>query len=325
LPSNSSFVSVILVNYNGSAILEECLNALQQQTHNSFEVMVVDNGSTDDSVGLIRNNYPHIELITLGRNEGFARAHNIALEQALKKGPHAIALVNTDAVLDPDWLLSVMSFMENSGFDLIQSLVCMHEDPERIDSAGIGVTPSLKIYDRQHGQPVSSVEGHTEIFGPCFAAAAFRAGVFPALRDDHGYLDETFGSFYEDVDFCFRANAKGYKSALLAEPLCRHRLSYTADRRPFLKYFYLGRNYFLVLTKHIPSSTLLKNLPFIFLNRLGFCLRTISHPRNFCGFTLGSMAGFTRLTSRLISSRGRTKRGTGESTLIQKIKQGEYE
>jgi GT2 family glycosyltransferase len=285
--------------------------------------MVVDNGSTDGSVDLIRNTYPHVELIALERNEGFARAHNIALELVLKKDPRAIALVNTDAVLDSAWLLSVMNFMEDSGYDLVQSIICMHPDPERTDSAGIGIDPSLKIYDRQHGESVNCVEGPTEIFGPCFAAAAFRAEVFPTIRDNHGYLDETFGSYYEDVDFCFRARAKGYTSGLLAEPLCRHRRSYTADRRPFFKYFYLGRNYLLVLTKHIPPHMLLEKLPRILLNRLAFGFRTIGHPRNFCGFTLGTILGLIRFTGRLFS-RKRAARSTLETELTQEIRKGDY-
>jgi GT2 family glycosyltransferase len=325
LPGNSTFVSVIVVNHNGSDILGECLDSLQQQTHTAFEVMVVDNGSTDDSKEFVQNNYPQVELIALEKNEGFARAHNIALELALKKEPQAIAFVNTDAVLDSDWLFSLMSYMEDSGFDLVQSIICMHSDTARIDSTGIGVSHSLRIYDRQHGHPVSRVQGHTEIFGPCFAAAAFRAGVFPSLRDDHGYLDETFGSFYEDVDFCFRANARGYRSGLLPEPLCRHRRSHTADRRPFHKYFYLGRNYLWVLSKHVPSPLLLRNLPSILLNRLVFGLRTIGHPRNFFGYALGSFLGFGRLTGRLFSFKGRGKGSAVDRDLIRKIQKGIYE
>jgi len=325
LNSNSPLVYFIVVNHNGSAILEECLNAIQLQTHNPFEIMVVDNGSTDDSVALIRNKYPHIRLITLERNEGYARAHNIALEQALKEEPRVIALINTDAVLHPDRLLSVLNFVEGSDFDLIQTLILKHEDAERIDSAGIGISRSLKIYDRQHGQPVRCAEANTAIFGPCFAAAAFQAHVFQSLRDEHGYLDETFGSFYEDVDFCFRANARGYKSALLAEPLCRHHRSHTADSHPFQKYFHLGRNYFFVLAKHIPAHTLLKYFPAFFLERMAFSLRTVRYPRRFFGFALGSLMGLGRLAGRIFPIKGRTESFSRKAELMQKIGKGEYE
>jgi hypothetical protein len=234
-------------------------------------------------------------------------------------------LVNTDAVLHPDWLLSVISFLEDSEFDLVQTLILKYEDPGRIDSAGIGVSRSLKIHDRQYGQPVRCVKGNTEIFGPCFAAAAFQAHVFQSVRDEHGYLDETFGSFYEDVDFCFRANSKGYKSALLAEPFCHHRRSHTADSHPFKKYFHLGRNYFLILAKHSPPHTLLKIFPAVLLERLTFCFRTIRHPLNFFGFTLGSIIGFGRLASRMFSVTGKTQRISEKTGLMQKIRKGGYE
>ncbi|MFC2163900.1 glycosyltransferase family 2 protein [Acidobacteriota bacterium] len=323
--SNSSFVHIIVVNHNGSAILEECLNAIQQQTHNSYEIVVVDNGSVDDSVALIQNNYPNIRLITLERNEGYAKAHNIALEQVFKEKPQVIALVNTDVVLHKDWLLSILNFLEESDFDLVQTLILKYEDPKRIDSAGIGVSRSLKFYDRQHGRPVRCLEGNTEIFGPCFAAAALKSHVFQSLRDEHGYLDKTLGSFYEDVDFSFRANSKGYKSALLAQPLCRHRRSHTADSHPFQKYFHLGRNYFLILAKHIPAHILFKSFPPLILERMAFCFRTIGHPRNFFGFTLGSIIGLCRLLSRTIFVNDKRRQIPGKTRLIQKIRKSDYE
>jgi GT2 family glycosyltransferase len=325
LPNNSSLVFIIVVNHNGSDILAECLNALGRQTYDPVQIMVVDNGSTDDSVALIQNDYPHVRLIALNTNHGFARAHNIALKQALEEKPRAIAFVNTDAVCHPDWLLSVLAFMEESGSELAQTLICEYGNPERIDSAGIGVSRSLKIYDRQSGQARQDIDENKDIFGPCFAAAAFQAHMFHSLRDEHGYLDETFGSFYEDVDFCFRAASQGYTSGLLAQPLCRHRRSYTADRHPFRKYFYLGRNYFLILAKHIPSVTLLQNSAGLVFSRLAFGLRTMGHPRYFCGFTLGSLLGLARLITHKFSFKRQTHRVFAKRILMERIKKGDYE
>jgi len=324
LAGNSPLVCAIVVNYNGAAVLGECLDALQQQTYEPIQIMVVDNGSTDESVAILQNDYPRITLIALDRNEGFTRAHNIALEQTLKQGPRAIAFVNTDAVCHPDWIRSVLSFMDRSGFDLVQTLILEYENPDAIDSAGIGISSTLNIYDRHSGQPVRSIEGNTKIFGPCFAAAVFQPHVFHSLRDDRGYLDERFGSFYEDVDFCFRAASKGYASALLAEPLCRHRRSYTADRHPFKKYFYLGRNYFLLLAKHIPSMTLLRHSPGLMFERMAFWLRTLGHPRYFLGFTLGSILGLARLIVHTLSGKGRTGKVLATPELLQSIKKGDY-
>lgn len=324
-PVNSLLAYFVVVNHNGSVLLRECLNALKNQIGGGFKILLVDNGSSDDSVALVEAEFPDVEIIALQKNLEYARAHNLAIERVLAENPRYIALVNNDAVLQPEWLSSMTAFLETGGFDLAQTLIVDYDRPEKIDSAGIGLSRHLRFFDRHHDRLVHSVERRPEIFGPCFAAAAVKSHVFRSLKQRTEFLDETFGAFYEDVDFCFRANLYGFKSGLLLKPQCRHRRSHTANRRPFRKYFLIGRNYFLVLAKHVPTSILIRNAHHIFLDRMVFGLRTLKQPRFLAGLAWGSLLGTNRLLVKRLFGAGADRVRPRSSGLIRKITEGFYE
>mgnify|MGYP003783446079 FL=1 len=92
-------VRIIVVNWNGKPFLEECLQGLRRQLYRSFSVVLVDNGSTDGSLMLVRNRFPEVQVIALPENRGFAAANNCALQGL---GTPYAALLNNDAVAEPD-------------------------------------------------------------------------------------------------------------------------------------------------------------------------------------------------------------------------------
>ena len=104
MPANP-VVSFVIVNWNGRHHLQECLPSIQQQTFNNFEILVVDNGSKDDSVAFVKENFPAVNLIQLEKNEGFAGPNNIAFRAAPGKW---IATVNNDMILDKNWLENLL-------------------------------------------------------------------------------------------------------------------------------------------------------------------------------------------------------------------------
>jgi GT2 family glycosyltransferase len=102
----SELVSVIIVNWNGRHHLEICLPALMQQTYDNFEIILVDNGSADDSITFVRTHFPKVHLIALDENQGFARGNNIGI--ASSAAPF-VALLNNDTKPAPNWLTDLMN------------------------------------------------------------------------------------------------------------------------------------------------------------------------------------------------------------------------
>ena len=322
----NDLVYFIIVSFNASGVIEECLESILKQDYESFKVLIVDNNSTDHSVELMRKKYPSLKLITLEKNYGFARANNIAINSIWQEKPKFIAFINTDVVLEPNWLSSLIEFMDNYQYDFAQSIITDYQSENILDSLGIGISRHLRIYDRNRGEPLPNKNNHETIFGPCFAAAVFKREVVESVRGKQKFLEEEFKTFYEDVDCCFRANYNGFKAGVLSKPLCRHRRSFTADKRPFYKYFYLGRNYFLLLGKHIPAKIIYKNLTRIVLDRLIFLSKTIRNPSFFFGFITGTLFGITKMLGKfLFPGQYLLEETIQKAELLDKIQKGVYE
>src|SRR5579872_3284426 len=107
-------IFIILLNWNGKKDTLACLESLQKVRYSSFQTIVVDNGSTDDSVHAIRTRYPEISLIETGENLGFAGGNNCGIQYALEKGADFIFLLNNDTEVDPDILTSFVSACDNN-------------------------------------------------------------------------------------------------------------------------------------------------------------------------------------------------------------------
>jgi len=326
LVRSDALVYFVVVNFNGRSVLGDCLDSLCRQEHSNFKILLVDNNSTDDSIDLVKKKYPEINLLQLDKNYGFARANNLALDKVWDSNPDFVAFINNDVVLERDWLSSVLRFMTDSPFSIVQTLIVQFKTNHIIDSAGIGISAHLKIYDRKSGEPLESEKSNRSIFGACLAAAVFTRGVLEILKADEAFLDENFHTFYEDVDVCFRANSAGFKAGLLARPLCKHLRSYSADMHPFRKYFFIARNYFLVLRKHIPSGMIIKSFFWIKWDRIRMLVRTLFHPVFFFGFLFGSIVGSMSLfRTRKFTPHPDSKKRAVQMKMLDEIKKGLYE
>lgn len=132
----SMFVSVIIVNWNGRKLLQDCLGALTRQTYRAFTVIVVDNGSKDGSVEFVNSYYPDVKTIFLPDNVGFSAANNVALKTV--QTPY-VALLNNDAAPDPFWLERLVDVLDtHSEVGFAASKMLFHDRPDWIDRAGDG-------------------------------------------------------------------------------------------------------------------------------------------------------------------------------------------
>ena len=162
-------ISVIILNYNGGKWLRGCLDALAAQTGAPpFEILLFDNGSSDDSVGLARAYYPDVRIVRSDTNLGFAEGNNTAARHA--RGAW-LAFLNNDTRPFPDWLAQLSLAARRRGASaLVTSRVVFLDAPSLVDSAGDGYLRAGGAYKLGHGGSAEAFETEREVFGACGAA-----------------------------------------------------------------------------------------------------------------------------------------------------------
>jgi hypothetical protein len=248
-----NLVSIIIVNLNGRKFLEECLRAISQQTYRNYEVIFVDNGSTDDSTKFVEENYPQVKIIRLTHNMGFAEGANIGIKAS--KGDY-IFLLNNDVVLDEKCLeLLSRTFEEYPSFSSCGPKIIRYNNRGRIDSAGIEFLPIGAVhsyYDSSVNEP--RLNRTKETFGISAAAGMYKK----VMMEEIGFFDEDFFAYFEDTDLSFRAQLMGYKCLYQPLAVAYHHGSGTGIKNsPF--YVYFGRrNVEFLYFKNMPTKLLLK-------------------------------------------------------------------
>lgn len=256
--------SVIIVNWNGKHLLDDCLGSLRRQTFRNFETILVDNGSSDGSAEYVQKRYPEVKLIALRENRGFAGGNIAGYELATGK---LIVLLNNDTEAHRDWLAELhhasLNFPEAGSF---ASKMMYFADRQRIENCGFslgtaGTTIDLGR-DELDGPPWTTPR---EVFGACGGAVAYRR----CMLNDIGFLDPDFFMIYEDVDLSFRAQLRGYKCIHIPTAIVYHRYRASLSQIPARQAFYSQRNIEFVYFKNMPIGLILLSAPQRFLYEIG--------------------------------------------------------
>jgi GT2 family glycosyltransferase len=250
-------VAVLVVNWNAGDLLTRCLESVAQQRRRPDHIIVVDNGSSDDSLARAEPWLRDVELIRLSSNVGFARANNIAAEAA--RGFDAIALLNPDAVAEPDWLEALVSAMERepdaAGF---ASQMLLASTPQYLDGAGDSYHVSGRAWRNGHRLPSRDWPAKdVEVFAPCAAAALYRREAF----DEVGGFDEQYFCYFEDVDLGFRLRLRGYRFLYVHAAVVRHVGSALSGYRSNFAVYHGERNAVWTFIKDMPGPLLWLYLP----------------------------------------------------------------
>lgn len=254
--------SLVIPNFNGKKIIGDCLASIKLQTEKSFEVIVVDNGSTDGSIAFIKKNHPKVRIINLKKQLGFAVPVNSGIKAA--KGEY-IALVNNDVTLDKRWLSEIEKTFNRDKKIGFCACLLLNYNGKKIDSAGDGFSWWGRVYPIGRGQKPERYQGAGYVFGACAGAAVFKKRVFEKV----GYLDKDFYAYFEDTDLSFRAQLAGFKCAIVPKAIAYHQGSATFGQKDTFYKRYIGdRNKDWVILKNYPTRYLLRNLPRLFLAKL---------------------------------------------------------
>ncbi len=249
-------VTVIIPNYNGLAFLGPCMLALEQQLCQDFQILVVDNGSTDGSVEWLKSR--KIPSIFLDKNIGFAGAVNIGIRKA--DTPYVL-LLNNDTEASPLFVGELLKAISRSEkiFAVSSKMIQMYHR-DLMDDAGDMYSVLGWAYQRGVGRSSRKYNRPVEVFSACAGAAVYRRKVF----DEIGLFDETHFAYLEDIDVCYRAKIYGYHNRYCPTAIVYHVGSGTSGSKynPF-KVRLAARNNVYLNYKNMPLLQLMANGPFI--------------------------------------------------------------
>jgi GT2 family glycosyltransferase len=258
-------ISVIVVNWNGLHLLDECLGSLSKQTWTNIEFILVDNASTDgsrESVISWARRLPNARTLLLPDNTGFCKANNLAFAKA---NGEWIALFNLDAVAEPNWLEELVRYGDREHrIGMLGSKIFFQHRPDVIDKAG-----HLIYWDGQNRgrgtmeRDIGQYDSPEEILWPDACAAIYHRDVFT----ETGGFDETFFAFGDDADFGLRARLLGWKAWYVPTAIVRHRHSASFGEYSPFKVMLVERNRLLLAIKNFPVPLLAMN-PFWTVRRL---------------------------------------------------------
>jgi len=213
-PAGGPRLSVIIPNWNGLALMRACLDSLRGQTYRDFEVIVVDNGSTDGSVAALEQEYPDVRVLALSVNGGYSGGCNRGIEVARGE---LLVMLNNDTEADARWLEALVDAMDRH--------------PEAGSAAS-----RLMIYDKPEEPYGPPYDQERYVFGGCGGAVAYRR----EMLDEIGTFEEAFFMYYEDIDINWRAQLAGWKCVYVPQAIVYHHLSATGGGA--LASYYVGRN-----------------------------------------------------------------------------------
>jgi GT2 family glycosyltransferase len=206
-------VTIAILNWNGKDWLEKFLPSVTATSHPSHEVLVIDNGSTDDSISFLEANYPSVRVEKLDQNYGFTGGYNRSL--AFIESPY-IALLNSDVEVEPDWLQPLVQVLEeDEKVASVQPKIRAHHDKSVFEYAGAaGGFIDILGYPFCRGRIFDTVEkdqGQYEELSEIFWATGACCVVRKKVVEEIGLFEESFFAHMEEIDFCWRAKNHGYK------------------------------------------------------------------------------------------------------------------
>lgn len=280
------FASIVIPNHNGQRFIDTLFRALQAQTFQDFEVLFIDDASSDNSVAYLEEHYsPHIaegassgdsrfqlRIIANRTNQGFVSSCNQGASIARGR---ILVMLNNDTEPEADWLAELVTAVcANPSTAIVTSKTLLFDKRDHLHTTGDmlgrdGIPYNRGVWQKDRGQ----FDEQPFIFGGSGCASAYRRDVWEML----GGFDEDFWMYLEDVDYAFRVQLAGWDAVFAPKARIYHHLSATSG--DILSSYQVGRNTIWTIVKNMPRSLLLKNLPAIVLAQAKITLDALRNIR----------------------------------------------
>ena len=295
-------VTVVIPNYNGEKYLEPCLRSILNQEPDTppYQVVVIDNGSRDGSLELLKRLFPQVNVIAFSKNTGFCHAVNAGIMASAHDSPYVI-LLNNDTKAAPGFVKGLYHALEaHPRAFSVSAAMLMWDREELLDDGGDRYCALGWAYGRGKGRPAASYSRPCEVFSACGGAAIYRRSVL----DQIGLFDEAHFAYLEDLDMGWRARIYGYHNYY--EPsaqVIHYGSASTGSRYNEKKTVLAAANNIYVIGKNMPSLQIFLNLPFLIP---GFLIKFLF----FCKKGMGHLylKGLAKGVDKLFSAHGRQQR-----------------
>ena len=270
--------SFVIVNWNGSKLIKQCLESFINSNYKNFKIYIVDNGSTDDSLEVIKSFREKLDiiLIELEKNYGFAPANNIGINRAINDKSEYIITLNNDIEIQENTLDELIEFIENNkDTDIFQLLMINYFERNRLDSVGMEFNKHLFVTQLGFRESIDDLDKYNiEIEGACAGAAVYSKKALKEVSiNKNEYFKNDFFAYYEDVDLALRLNSKGFKTKLVKNSIVYHMHSATGNKTSTFKDYYLTRNLFKYLKENHSESDYKYNKKYYYKNTIGRIVR----------------------------------------------------
>jgi GT2 family glycosyltransferase len=260
---NQDSVAFIVVCWNNSQLLPEMINSIKKQTYKNIDTFIVDNGSKDNSVEIIKTLMPEAYLTEAESNLGFAKANNLGIKKALEaKNIKYIVLLNTDARLSEDWTEKIIAFASlKPKAAFLQGTTLDYYNHSIIDSTHTFISRNGQATQGSWRDYYDNELGPKKVFGVNAAACMISRAFIDAQPFKNEFLDETMFMYLEDVDATTRAIVMGWDNYLVPGARAYHMGSASSGKNPGFSLYLTFRNNTGMLIKNLPPIIILRLIP----------------------------------------------------------------
>ncbi|WP_428324972.1 glycosyltransferase family 2 protein [Nitrosopumilus sp.] len=257
--NQKSLVSIIILNYNASNLLIDCIESIMKSNYKKFEIILVDNASTDKSHIKCKEKFPNVKLIENNKNLGYCEGNNIGIKET--KGEFLVIL-NPDTIVDPYWLDELISAYHQNGEGLYQPKFLTTTDQKRLMSTGNQIQLFGFGFSRGKGEKDSNQFNQIELIGYASGTCLFsKTDLIKKLE----MFDSFLFAYHDDLDLGWRASLEKINSYYVPKSIVFHPSEGFAFHWSKFKYFLLERNRLYCIFTHYSHSTIFKLLPSLIL------------------------------------------------------------
>ncbi len=278
-------VAVVIPNWNGADFIADALTSLKSQTA-KLHIIVVDNGSVDESISVIQKFGASVELIKLPKNTGFAGGVNRGIESAMAKDCTFVALLNNDAVADKHWLANLLEAAEQNPTAGIVASKMLRSGGAYLDSTGESLSIwGLPFPRGRNEKDTGQYDTKNAILAASGGASLYRV----AMLKEVGLFDEDFFVYFEDVDISLRARLAGWEVIYEPTAIVEHQVSATASKLGTFTLKHSVKNFLLLYAKNMPLRLYIKYSPLFALQYLRWLITSTLRGKLFA-FLAGTWA-----------------------------------